>query len=116
MRRFVLKALLSGVIATGVLTPAHAQDGDSMAGRTYAVQHCAECHDVAAGPRRAIRRLDAPDFKAIADASTTTPMGLQVFLTTTHAKMPNFMIPEEDRRNVITYILSLAHKAKPSTL
>lgn len=93
-----------------------AQDGDSMAGRTYAVQHCMECHDVGAGPRRPVRTLDAPAFKAIADAPTTTATGLEVFLTTPHANMPNFIIPGQDRGNVIAYILSLAKKARPGAL
>ncbi len=114
MRVLAIAAVsLAGLAA---LSTARAQDGDSMAGRTYAVRNCAECHDVGAGPRRPVRTLDAPAFKAIAAAPTTTAMGLQVFLTTTHANMPNFMIAEEDRRNVITYILSFAGKAKPGAL
>ncbi len=97
----IFAALLA---ASGV---ARAQDGDSMAGRTYALTHCAECHNVGAGRQQAIRPGDAPDFAAIANARTTTALGLEVFLTTPHAKMPNFMIPEADRKAVSAYILSL---------
>lgn len=112
MRRTSLFMLATCLLASA----AWAQDGDSMAGRTYAVQHCAECHDVGTGPRGPVRTLDAPAFKAIADAPTTTAIGLEVFLTTPHANMPNFIIQAPERGNVIAYILSLARKAKPRSL
>lgn len=103
-------------VCLSVAIPVRAQESDSVAGRNYAIQHCTECHDVGAGPRRPVRTLDAPAFRAIADAPTTTATGLSVFLTTPHANMPNFIIPAQDRGNVIAYILSLGRKAKPGGL
>ena len=88
------------------------ETGDSMAGRTYALQHCSECHNVGAGRQQPIQPGAAPDFTAIANARTTTPLGLAVFLNTPHAKMPNFVIAEGDRHNIIAYIVSLRRKAK----
>lgn len=114
MHRMVLFAIATTLLSAS--TASWALDGDSMAGRTYAVRNCMECHDVGAGQRRPVRTLDAPDFKAIADAATTTATGLEVFLTTPHANMPNFIITDQDRGNVIAYILSLAKKAKPGGL
>ncbi len=92
--------------------PALAQEGDGMAGRTYALAHCSECHNVGAGRQRPILPGAAPDFAAIANAPTTTALGLEVFLTTPHAKMPNFVIAEGDRKDVIAFISSLKRTAK----
>lgn len=106
LRAAALAILSAGLAAGG----ARAQNADSMAGRTYALSHCAECHNVGAGKQQPIRPGEAPDFAAIANARTTTALGLEVFLTTPHAKMPNFMIGETDRQDVTAYILSLRVK------
>ncbi len=109
--------LISSVLVLGIGTAwaqaAWVPDGDSMAGRAYARAHCSECHNVGAGRQQPIHPGQAPDFAAIANARTTTPLGLQVFLNTPHAKMPNFVIAEGDRHDVIAYIGTLRRKAKP---
>jgi mono/diheme cytochrome c family protein len=104
--RFVSLVLILGAGA------AAAQDGDGMAGRAYALEHCSECHDIGAGRQRPIIPGQAPAFAAIANASTTTALGLEVFLTTPHAKMPNFVIAERDRHDIVAYIGSLRRKTK----
>ena len=107
--RAVTLAILALSLASSV---ANAQTGDSMGGRTYALAHCTECHNVGAGRQQGpIRPGEAPDFAAVANARTTTALGLEVFLTTPHAKMPNFMIAEADRQNVAAYILRLRTKS-----
>lgn len=104
------RAWIAGLVPLTLMfgaVAALAQEGDDMAGRTYALANCTECHDVGAGRQKPVRPGDAPEFAAIANARSTTPLGLQVFLNTPHAKMPNFIIAEDDRNNVIAYISSL---------
>lgn len=81
--------------------------GDAQAGRTYALEVCADCHKVTpdAMPRQS--GTGAPDFQAIADEPTATATGLSVFLLSPHPTMPNLIIPDDDRHNVIAYLLSL---------
>lgn len=85
---------------------------DVVAGRTYATQMCSSCHDVTSHINDEFAKARPPSFYAVANASTTTALGLQAFLVTSHEPMPNFIIAQKDRRNVIAYILSLrAEKA-----
>ena len=86
--------------------------GDVTAGRKYAVQICAECHDVLSRDGGSLSKVGAPDFHAIANAKTTSAIGLNVFLVSPHPTMPNFIIAEQDRRNIIAYILSLRDRKK----
>lgn len=78
-----------------------------MAGRALAFKSCASCHVVA--PHQPLHRLRAtgPAFKAVANAKTTTAMGLHVFLVTPHSTMPNLILTEDERADVTAYILSL---------
>jgi mono/diheme cytochrome c family protein len=81
--------------------------GDAVAGRAYALQACSDCHNIAARRNRLLSILSAPDFYAVANAKTTTAIGLSVFLQSQHRSMPSFIIGDEDRRNVIAHIMSL---------
>ena len=56
--------------------------------------------------------LVAP-FRTIANASGMTATAISVFLRTPHRSMPNLMIEEADRNNVIAYIMSL--RADPTS-
>ena len=85
--------------------------GDSWQGRRYAVQYCASCHDVRSRSSDTATESAAPSFHAVANAKTTSAIGLNVFLVSPHRAMPNFIISAKDRRNVIAYILSLRHAA-----
>jgi mono/diheme cytochrome c family protein len=91
-------------------------EGDIAAGQTYALGTCAQCHNVTARKARLFGTLGAPDFYAVANAKTTSRLGLTAFLTTPHPTMPNLIIPDQDRRNVIAYILSMrpAKKSDPA--
>jgi mono/diheme cytochrome c family protein len=99
--------------AAAVAVPPRAPD--IAAGLSYAKQMCATCHDVTSRVDDTFARSRPPSFYAVANARTTTAMGLQAFLVTSHAPMPNFIIDEKDRRDVIAYILSLRAE-KPSQL
>ena len=80
--------------------------GDPAAGLEFARKNCSECHDV----EREYDEMTAfygPAFVDIADHPTTNEMSLKVFLRSTHAEMPDFILSDSDRDNVISYILSL---------
>ncbi len=97
--------------------PAAAADlapGDAAAGRAYAVRACSDCHEVASRRSALFSLLGAPDFYHVANAKTTTLMGLNVFLSTPHSTMPNLIIADEDRQNVVSYIMSL-REPRPAT-
>ncbi len=88
--------------------------GDADAGLRYASETCAECHDVRSRRNDERAKVDPPSFHAIANARTTSAMGLNVFLVSPHRNMPNLIIAERDRRNVIAYILSLRETKRPA--
>jgi len=97
---------MSGLPAVGADVPR--REGDVYAGRAYAIQACASCHVVAAGQRHPENPpvADAPDFEAVANAKTTSAMGLQAFLVTPHQTMPNLILSQTARDDLIAYILS----------
>jgi mono/diheme cytochrome c family protein len=104
-KRLGLLALLAAAAAG---SPAAAQEvGDARKGLAFAQKFCAECHAVAPGqPVPAA----APPFRAIANTPGMTGLALAVFLRTPHRNMPNLIISDRDRDNVIAYILSLRDK------
>ena len=79
--------------------------GNPQAGRAYALKNCGSCHMVSA--RQSPPSGKAPSFQAIADLPSTTAISLHAFLSTPHAKMPNFIVRPSDADDVIAYILSL---------
>ena len=87
--------------------PPAAELGDPDAGRSYALTHCATCHNVTSRSPDAPPWRLGPSFAAIAGERTTTAAGLNAFLQTPHARMPNIIIPQAELRNVIAYILTL---------
>ncbi len=105
--------LAAACAIVGLAVGAYAQAADTAhvgnvrAGRNHAVRVCADCHDVRSRRNGALSKVGAPDFHAIANAKTTSAMGLNVFLVSPHPTMPNLIIAERDRRNIIAYILSL---------
>ena len=100
-----LFALVVGPLAGSM---AAAQEvGDARQGLAFAQKVCAECHGVAPGQ---LVPAAAPTFRAIANTPGMTALALTVFLTTPHGNMPNLVISESDRNNVIAYILSLRDK------
>ena len=74
--------------------------GDPAAGKQLAEATCLGCHGANA-PHK------APAFSAIAAMSSTTAKSLQVFLRTSHPTMPNLILSDTDRDDLIAYILSL---------
>ena len=77
------------------------QVGDPAAGNQLAERTCLGCH----GAQNTSHK--APAFSAIAAMSSTTAKSLQVFLRTSHPTMPNLILSDTDRDDLIAYILSL---------
>ncbi len=91
------------------VVPGH--DGSATEGRAFAIQACGACHAVIPGQRpRNPPVAAAPDFKAVANAKTTSAIGLHAFLVTPHQTMPNIILSDDAREDVIAYILSLRSK------
>ncbi len=77
------------------------QVGDPAAGKQLAERTCQECH----GAQNMSH--NAPAFSAIAAMPSTTALSLDVFLRTSHPTMPNLILSDTDRGDLIAYILSL---------
>ena len=81
------------------------QSGDPRRGFAVAQDICAACHAVRKGQHSS--NPDAPSFETIAAVPGMTTIALQAALQTSHKSMPNLILPEDDRANVVTYIMSL---------
>ena len=103
-------AITSVALALAFLTApwsAHAQGaGDAAKGRQFAQQICSECHNIDKGQRPSPNG-SAPNFETIAKTPGLTAIALTAALRTSHRTMPNIIIPEEDLRNVVAYVLTL---------
>jgi mono/diheme cytochrome c family protein len=101
-------ALTLGVLALAVSAQSAVaqQIGTVGQGLMLARTVCAECHNIQKGAPPAARNT-APNFETLAKTPGMTTMALRVALQTSHMKMPNLMLKEEDRESVIAYIQSL---------
>jgi mono/diheme cytochrome c family protein len=80
--------------------------GNLEEGFTLARQVCAECHAVRKGQVRSPNPR-SPTFPELASTPGMTATALFVTLQTPHAGMPMFILTDEQRANIIAYILSL---------
>jgi hypothetical protein len=100
--------LLATIAFIGGTTFAGAQEvGDARKGLIFAERICSECHAVKVGQKVP---APAPTFKAIANTPGMTAMALTIFFRTPHRNMPNLVLTDDVRNNVIAYILSLRDK------
>jgi hypothetical protein len=56
-----------------------------------------------------------PAFRDVANASTTTPLALRVFLSTSHPTMPNIVLSKTEIDDIVAYIMSLRTPAPNRT-
>jgi len=82
--------------------------GDAAAGLAYATNVCSECHAIAAGDHDS-PNPDTRGFDDIANTRGISEMALASFFQTPHPTMPNLVVPSNDARDLIAYILSLKH-------
>jgi mono/diheme cytochrome c family protein len=102
--------LLASVILWAVASAAApAQEaGDPRSGYAVAREVCADCHAVERGQPRS-PNVSAPTFAVIAAVPGITAAALRVSLHTSHSDrtMPRLIVPPDDLRDVVAYILSL---------
>ena len=102
----VLLIAVMGILAGGPAA-AWAQDaGDPARGAAIARQVCAECHAVERGARPSPNG-EAPAFETIAKTPGMTSIALTAALRTPHRRMPNIILPDDEMKDVIAYLLSL---------
>lgn len=80
--------------------------GDLNRGAAVALTTCARCH----GVRRAqLLSPDpmAPNFTNVANTLGMTDRALRVWLQTSHPTMPNVVLTNQERDDVVAYIMSL---------
>ncbi len=125
-RRFAVLAVIA-VSAAWTAPAANAQtklvEGNSEAGRTFALLACTGCHVVV--PDQPFKPIysgssQPPAFKQIANRPNITAASLQHYLETLPAvpensHMPNLGLSSEDLRNVVAFILSLRDKPAAPT-
>lgn len=95
------------LICLAATTAVQAQGiGSPRAGLRIARADCAECHRVA-NERAYSPHPDAPGFQQIADTRGMTTRALTAALRTSHKTMPNLIIPNDEIRDIVAYIMSL---------
>jgi mono/diheme cytochrome c family protein len=106
MRNLVFASSIVLVVSLGI---AKAQEaGDARAGHAVAQNTCAACHAIERAQTRS-PNPDAPTFTVIASVPGMTMTALLAALQTSHRErtMPNLVLPPDELRDVIAYILSL---------
>ncbi len=80
-------------------------------GHAYASAHCADCHVVEQGVPTPANNT-APSFSAIAATRGMTSMAINAWFVSNHRNMPNFIIPERDREDLLAWfaVLREGHK------
>jgi mono/diheme cytochrome c family protein len=105
-----LRGLTMTLILCGAAVAARAQSVDPAIGRHVAETTCGECHDVGPDAPAKNPKSGAPSFLAVSRMPSTTGTSLKVFLSTSHAKMPNILLTSEEIDSVAAYILGLSKK------
>lgn len=102
-KRLVSFLLIASAIAAA--SPSEAQN--RINGELIAKTWCVGCHTID-GVSPPFGRSDAiPSFSAVANMPSTTSASLRVFLSTPHARMPDYDLTQREIADVSEYILSL---------
>jgi mono/diheme cytochrome c family protein len=107
MWRTMTLAALSAALAGGGAAVAQ-ELGDPTVGRRLAEAWCMECHAI--GPKTVKGTRPGPDFVAVANRPSTTPLSLNVFLRSNHDNMPNFILTRGQADDIVAYILTLTER------
>jgi mono/diheme cytochrome c family protein len=103
MRSSMLAAALAVVLPLSVNAE---EPGDPKSGLEFARVNCSECHAIKSTDDKS-PDPNAPAFANIAKTKGMTGRALAVWLQTSHPTMPNLLIGNDDRDDVIAYIMSL---------
>jgi mono/diheme cytochrome c family protein len=102
MRSFLFVPALAVASAASAIAPEGA--GNPQQGYDYAKEVCAGCHGIS------LEQSPLPQatpFREVANRPGVTGTALKVWLETSHPTMPNIVLEEDDKLNLIAYILSL---------
>jgi mono/diheme cytochrome c family protein len=99
---FAISALLIGLPTHGWTQ----EIGDRTTGADWAKAVCAECHAAESGQTRSPNNK-APTFQDVAASPGMTAMALRIWLQTPDPTMPNLMITDAEKDNVIAYIIGM---------
>ena len=103
---WLARIIAAAVVAAVALRAGAQESGNRCAGHELARRWCSSCHVV--DPTQQRQGSDAvPTFAAIAAMKSTTPASLRVFLSTPHARMPDYALSRDNIADVSAYILSL---------
>ena len=105
MRRVVLPWVIALAFAIPVEALAQSPEGSPSRGRGIATAVCSRCHKVI--PTNSSSTEVPPSFEDIANRPSTTKKSLNVFLSSEHNLMPDFVFSESGKADVVAYILSL---------
>jgi mono/diheme cytochrome c family protein len=101
-------ALVGGSLNAASPPQSSEAGGDPQRGFQAALKVCEDCHIVADGRRRAKPPAPgAPSFFDLAKERRVTAFYLRAFFRTPHRNMPDLMLPDAERDDIIAYILSL---------
>lgn len=107
----MLRTLLLILLIPAGATTAWAESGATQRGRAYAKANCAECHAVEKEDRFSPEPR-APAFNYLANTPGVSWIALMVWLQRPHETMPDFIIAQHHREDIIAYILSLEEGRK----
>lgn len=108
----MVSRFLSALILVACAPAAMAQQTDPAPGRRLAERYCTSCHEIRPGETGAGPMATAPPFQLVARMPSTTQLSLHVFLSTSHAGMPNILLSEEEIDELAAYVVSLAPAPK----
>ena len=109
MRHVLLWPVVAAMIYTLGSGALAQQMGDAKQGEELAQGVCAECHAITATPGTS-PNARAPSFATVARTPGMTEMALRVWLQSPHPTMPNLLLSEQQKDDVIAYLLSLKGK------
>jgi len=105
---------LLGLASVAVLTSCALFQTDAERGRHVADKWCSECHRIAPDQPSGMRAghvlppsIAAPSFMDVAAKPSVTVESLDHFLREVHLPMPTYRLRDDERAEVIAYILSL---------
>jgi len=115
MRRVLFLTGLLMVATGGVAMAATDGPGNPAFGRRIADDFCSKCHIVAPeqepGGGDLLGRAKAPDLTQRLRDPGVTELALRTYLQTSHPRMPNIMLKQEETDDLIAYLLTLKERA-----
>jgi mono/diheme cytochrome c family protein len=104
-RRAVCAFALSIAILMPIAAATAAGDvGDPEAGHRLAAAWCSNCHAIEDG--KIATSTGAPSFRSVAANHAMTPMALRAFLRTSHNRMPDLHLSNDQMDDLISYVLT----------